>query len=135
VTVYFFVDALTPCRCFGSNEPQRSFALIREDFAKAPVMGLKKNEKLGDELQFLSAKIALLRSGGFRDRRLNATNTRKHTHTHTHTHHRHLHRKIFVVKYKIFTKILLSNNVLSTTSNAISLGVYLSRQQRRCLFS
>jgi len=50
-------------------------------------MGLKKNEKLGDELQFLSAKIALLRSGGFRDRRLNATNTRKHTtHTHTHTH-------------------------------------------------
>lgn len=48
-------------------------------------MGLKKNEKLGDELQFLSAKIALLRSGGFRDRRLNATNTRKHTHTHTHT--------------------------------------------------
>jgi hypothetical protein len=37
-------------------------------------MGLKKNEKLGDELQFLSAKNALSRSGGFRNRRRNATN-------------------------------------------------------------
>ena len=52
---------------FCSNEPQRSFALIREDFAKAPVMGLKKNEKLGDELQFVSAKNAHLRPSRFHD--------------------------------------------------------------------
>ena len=30
----------------NSNEPQRCFALIREDFAKAPVMGLKKKRKI-----------------------------------------------------------------------------------------
>jgi hypothetical protein len=47
-------------------------------------MGLKKNEKLGDELQFLSAKNALSRSGGF----VTADGTRqirKYTHTTTTT--------------------------------------------------
>jgi hypothetical protein len=47
-------------------------------------MGLKKNEKLGDELQFLSAKNALSRSGGF----VTADGTRqirKYTHHHHNT--------------------------------------------------
>jgi hypothetical protein len=66
-------------------------------------MGLKKNEKLGDELQFLSAKNALSRSGGFRKPpterdKLGNTHTPPPQHHYHHRHH-HLHRKtkIFVV--------------------------------------